>query len=237
MSKADPVRHQPLYSCYCCRCGKYHIDANKSVQAVCYLPCDYEVYQYLTTSSAQKNETKAIPCPYKVSCNCGGLNQQSRKTADKACGCSSLNPGNTTETRCTITKCPQFVDELSVSSLEGLSSPQSVQSEQENTTNNPVLKSSCPTIKESSRSTSVCTCPSRKSESECICFQEQTMVDEGIMVAPLMDTKEVMVVDSATRLKRMPHQNKCHPNCKSFTAQTVNNKCCKCNKPIRKKRS
>lgn len=65
--------------------------------------------------------------------------------------------------------------------------------------------------------------PGRPEEPVCICckqfgrkaFQEPQTADEEIMVAPIMDNKEVSVVDSETRLEREAMQSICCPKCQA----------------------
>lgn len=305
MSKKDPIQAQCLYTTFCCKCGKHHYDPSISPSAICYLPYEYEVYQYATTTNTNQNTTKLLTCLCKHQKLCDCPWHKTPKTTEKASGFdephrnSSGYPSSivsvprysqnydqisNSSSECCCQICPRCSRPASIANTPATNSSVSKMNQicpslnticAANKSNCPTTKASCPstnasypttrasgpTTKRSSPSTREISSSPRTnnsptelhdeasklpsiqslssnatSERVCTCFKELQTVDEEIMVAPLMDTKEVMVIDSATKLKRLAKLQNGKPAYKSGSLENVDTKCCKCNKPFKHKK-
>lgn len=264
MSSKDPVRAQCPYSAICCKCGKYHHVADTAMNTLCFLPCEYQVYQCLINKSAIKNLSSPNALLFKA-CDCPCHNPQ-LKTTNKACGydldtysidsiprySKDYDQSSTASSDFYYATCPRCCQSLQNCGSRNTSCAGGKVSCPNMKEICPHLKTICPVKKRSypvTNAGSPCMCrsfastkpppnsntgltSSKTTENVCTCFKQPQTADEEIMVVPLMDTKEVMVVDSATKLKRFSLKQKCKPKCPSVSMENVK-KCCKCNKPTK----
>lgn len=278
MSKTNRTYGQSQYACYCCKCGQYHFVNYNPTDIICYVPCEYGIYQCVTetcpySQSNQKKRNRCTCCPEKSAgspvltqtkvtcCDCDRRSKTATvcystttfserfKDFEKCSDTSSDCCGETSPRYKQLTASPKTdscpVTKWSSAKKTRFCTPRDYVPKQQKSSVNQDCSEKCCSLKASDCKSNLqpscpeicCKCPRQTrlcedTESVCnSCFQELQMVDEQIMVAPSMSSKEVM----AMKLERCPKGMKCAPKCVQAEGKCVPAPGCCTIKPVKTK--